>query len=94
MRCWLEVRATSTWPVRHPKARLPHLSSRAFGMQLEARAMHPDRMGKSKWAKVLPWHYTTKRQASRHTVEREAMRREGFMLLRGGDGAEPGRIAD
>lgn len=27
--------------------------------------MHPDRMGKSKWVKVLPWHYTAKRRRSR-----------------------------
>ena len=35
--------------------------------------MRPDRMGKSKWVKVLPWYYTRKRQPARQAVERQAL---------------------
>lgn len=49
-------------------------------------------MGRSKWVKILPWHYTAKKRPSRHTAEREALRHEGVIVLRGGEGAHSGRI--
>ena len=30
-------------------------------------------MGKSKWVKLNPWYYTTKRQASRQAAKRAAI---------------------
>lgn len=36
--------------------------------------MHPDRLDKSKWVKVLPWYYTKKRKRSRAADRRDAIR--------------------
>jgi hypothetical protein len=33
----------------------------------------PDRLGRSKWQKVLPWYYTGKRQRSRQDAKAEAL---------------------
>jgi hypothetical protein len=41
-----------------------------------APLMHPDRMGKSKWVKVLPWYYTAKRRRSRSAERHAAIRSE------------------
>ena len=42
--------------------------------EVRARAlMHPDRMGKSKYVKVLPWYYTAKRRRSRRDERRSAI---------------------
>lgn len=38
--------------------------------------MHPDRFGKSKWVKLRPWYYTTKRRRSREEQRRDAIKAE------------------